>query len=78
MRETFVSRHDRQASSLGGFLDLVSLILDRKIDGRIDQVNHLLILDAADDHRAKYEALDQWRDKLASLQTTIVSKIALY
>lgn len=25
-----------------------------------NQVNHLLILDAADDKKAKYEALDQW------------------
>ena len=24
------------------------------------QVNHLLILDAADDKKAKYESLDQW------------------
>ena len=101
---------------------LVSLILDRKIEGRIDQVgpgaylsvcrfigcmtdpllvyrvfisiyscslssvlvyvctctqvNHLLILDAADDKKAKYEALDQWRDKLAALQITVINKIS--
>jgi len=56
---------------------LVSLILDRKIEGRIDQVNDLLILDSADDRKAKYEALDQWRDKLAALQVTIINKVGL-
>ena len=40
------------------------------------QVNHLLILDAADDKKAKYEALDQWRDKLAALQITVINKIS--
>ena len=43
--------------------------------GRIDQVHHLLILDAADDKKAKYEALDLWRDKLATLHLTVVNKI---
>jgi hypothetical protein len=38
-------------------------------------VHHLLILDAADDKKAKYEALDLWRDKLATLHLTVVNKI---
>ena len=56
---------------------LVSLILDRNIVARIDQVNHMLILDTTDDATSKYEALDQWRDKLSALHTTIVDKAFL-
>ena len=54
---------------------LVSLILDKAIVAHIDQVNRIVILDKADDATNKYEALDQWREKLGNLHTTIVSKL---
>ncbi|EKX48103.1 hypothetical protein GUITHDRAFT_106181 [Guillardia theta CCMP2712] len=54
---------------------LVSLILDRKIIAKIDQVNHMLVLDTADDAKSKYEALDQWREKLSALHATVINKI---
>lgn len=54
---------------------LVSLILDKAIVARIDQVNRIVILDKTDDATNKYEALDQWREKLGNLHTTVVSKL---
>mmetsp|Transcript_29972 Transcript_29972/g.73782 ORF Transcript_29972/g.73782 Transcript_29972/m.73782 type:complete len:444 (+) Transcript_29972:46-1377(+) len=56
---------------------LVSLILDKMIVARIDQVNRMVILDQTDDTTNKYEALDQWREKLGLLHATIVNKIGV-
>jgi len=57
---------------------LVSLILDNKISGRIDQVNQMLLLRAdksADVMIEKYEAMSKWRKELASLQKTLAGGI---
>jgi len=56
---------------------LVSLILDKKIVARIDQVQHMLIMDTKDDATNKYEALDQWREKLAALHLSVINKTAV-
>uniref|UniRef100_A0A7S1GVW3 PCI domain-containing protein n=2 Tax=Hemiselmis andersenii TaxID=464988 RepID=A0A7S1GVW3_HEMAN len=56
---------------------LVSLILDKAIVARIDQVNRIVILDKTDEATNKYEALDQWRDELGKLHTTVVSKMGV-
>ncbi|ORY91680.1 PCI domain-domain-containing protein [Leucosporidium creatinivorum] len=54
---------------------LVSLILDDKIQGRIDQVSRRLDLDR---HKAletkRYAALDKWTTQLTSLQSTMLGK----
>jgi COP9 signalosome complex subunit 2 len=56
---------------------LVSLILDNKIRGAIDQVNQQLELDAAmSSHYHKYKAIDKWSSQLNSLQQTVTSRIA--
>jgi len=56
---------------------LVSLILDNKIRGAIDQVNQQLELDAAmSSHYHKYKAIDKWSTQLNSLQGTVSSRIA--
>jgi len=56
---------------------LVSLILDNKIRGSIDQVNQQLELDAAmSSHYHKYRAIDRWGTQLNSLQATVISRIA--
>jgi len=56
---------------------LVSLILDNKIRGAIDQVNQQLELDAAmSSHYLKYKAIDKWSSQLNSLQQTVISRIA--
>jgi COP9 signalosome complex subunit 2 len=56
---------------------LVSLILDNKIRGSIDQVNQQLELDAAmSSHYHKYKAIDKWSSQLNSLQGTVISRIA--
>lgn len=56
---------------------LVSLILDNKIRGSIDQVNQQLELDAAmSSHYHKYRAIDRWGSQLNNLQATVISRIA--
>ncbi|KAH9406772.1 PREDICTED: COP9 signalosome complex subunit 2-like [Rhagoletis zephyria] len=53
---------------------LVSCILDKAIQGRIDQVNQVLVLDA-ESSTQRYTALDTWRNRLSNLQSIIVAKI---
>ncbi|KAI9017634.1 PCI domain-containing protein [Gaertneriomyces semiglobifer] len=64
---------------------LISLILDKKIDGRIDQVNGRLELDktkhasdvnAADNAVNFDEALEKWSENLRGLLGAVVSKVA--
>lgn len=56
---------------------LVSLIIDGRINGKIDQVNNRLILnDHQDDTgQAKYAAIKNWSDQMRRLQTTIAGKL---
>ena len=44
------------------------------IQGRIDQVNHVLVLNN-EQSTERYIALDKWRNRLAHLQSSIVSKV---
>lgn len=52
---------------------LVTCILDNTIEGRIDQINHVLELTKHGQKNAKYSAMDKLVTQLASLQTTIMN-----
>jgi len=56
---------------------LVSLILDNKINGFIDQINQLLLLNQTSQHSGavRYAALDKWSKQLKSLQQTTTNKV---
>lgn len=55
---------------------LVSLILDAKIRGRIDQIGQLLELEGAKSADAlKYRALDKWAKNLLSVAKSVDSKV---
>jgi len=56
---------------------LVSLILDNKIRGAIDQVNQQLELDPhLTSSYHKYRAIDKWSKQLNSLQATVINRLA--
>eukprot|EP01111_Echinosteliopsis_oligospora_P000089 TRINITY_DN1008_c0_g1_i1.p1 TRINITY_DN1008_c0_g1~~TRINITY_DN1008_c0_g1_i1.p1 ORF type:complete len:454 (+),score=103.37 TRINITY_DN1008_c0_g1_i1:56-1417(+) len=56
---------------------LVSLILDNKIRGSIDQVNQQLTLDASlSSHYHKYRAMDKWSSQLNTLHQSVVSRLS--
>ena len=54
---------------------LVTCILDNTIEGRIDQVNRVLELMKHHHNNARYSAMDKLTNQLASLQTTVMSRI---
>ncbi|PSC72680.1 COP9 signalosome complex subunit 2 [Micractinium conductrix] len=56
---------------------LISLILDGRVAGRIDQVHQLLELDTPLEQAAKYSALDKWAAQLQSLHNLLVAKLAV-
>lgn len=51
---------------------LVSLILDKKVSGKVDQVRQLLLLDHESVNASTYSALDKWADKLGSLHDAML------
>ncbi|CAL9000681.1 unnamed protein product [Prunus brigantina] len=53
---------------------LVSLILDNRIDGHIDQVNRLLERGDRSKGMKKYAAIDKWNTQLKSLYQTISNR----
>lgn len=56
---------------------LVSLILDNKIRGAIDQVNQQLELDPSlTTSYHKYKAIDKWSSQLNSLQQTVMNRLS--
>ncbi|GAB4820519.1 hypothetical protein N2152v2_007565 [Parachlorella kessleri] len=56
---------------------LINLILDKRVDGRIDQVQQVLELGAPNSTDAeKYAAVNKWAVQLQSLQNAIVTKLA--
>jgi len=56
---------------------MISLILDSKIRGRIDQVNQLLELDSSKGSQFwKYRAVDKWAQQLGVLSNTVLQKLA--
>lgn len=54
---------------------LVSLILDSRVSGHIDQVNGLLELEDRNTGSKKYHAIDKWSDQLKVLQSTVAHKL---
>lgn len=55
---------------------LVSLILDSKVQGRIDQVNQLLELEGSKATTFwKYRAVEKWAGQLANLQSSIIGRL---
>lgn len=55
---------------------LVSLILDNKIKGHIDQINQIVILDSARSAGyLKYQSLGKWATQLKSLERTVMNRI---
>uniref|UniRef100_M1C2R1 COP9 signalosome complex subunit 2 n=1 Tax=Solanum tuberosum TaxID=4113 RepID=M1C2R1_SOLTU len=55
---------------------LVSLILDNRIDGHIDQVNGLLECRDRSKGMKKYTAIDKWNTQLRSLYQTVGNKVS--
>jgi COP9 signalosome complex subunit 2 len=56
---------------------MVSLILDNKIRGRIDQVNQMLELDSSKGSSFwKYRAVDKWAQQLGVLNNTVLQRLA--
>ncbi|KAL4297721.1 hypothetical protein GQ457_12G026640 [Hibiscus cannabinus] len=53
---------------------LVSLILDNRIDGHIDQVNRLLERGNRSKGMKKYTAIDKWNTQLRSLYQTVTNR----
>ncbi|WRX33409.1 Proteasome alpha-subunit [Theobroma cacao] len=54
---------------------LVSLILDNRIDGHIDQVNRLLERGDRSKGMKKYTAIDKWNTQLRSLYQTVSNRV---
>lgn len=54
---------------------LVSLILDNRVHGHIDQVNQLLELGDRSKGLRKYTAIDTWNTQLKSLSQTVTARI---
>ena len=58
---------------------LVELILDKRIFGKIDQINGFLLLSGESNSIAskKYDAIDKWTTTLEALSVNLTSKINL-
>eukprot|EP00245_Coleochaete_scutata_P008551 TRINITY_DN2639_c0_g1_i2.p1 TRINITY_DN2639_c0_g1~~TRINITY_DN2639_c0_g1_i2.p1 ORF type:complete len:216 (+),score=56.38 TRINITY_DN2639_c0_g1_i2:52-648(+) len=54
---------------------LVSLVLDGRVHGHIDQVNQLLELQDKSRGQKKYAAIDKWSAQIKSLHGTVINKI---
>ncbi|KAL3893051.1 MAG: hypothetical protein SGPRY_014522 [Prymnesium sp.] len=54
---------------------LVSLILDGQVDGHIDQIDQLLLLNEKPGDAKKYQAVEKWGRQLGQLQQTIFTKL---
>ena len=56
---------------------LVSVVLDGRISGHIDQVNQLLVLEAKgqEDAAKKYASLDKWSTQLKNLQVNNMARL---
>lgn len=54
---------------------LVTLILDGHVDGHIDQLGQLLLLNKEPGSAKKYDAIDKWSTQLGALQQTVFSKL---
>lgn len=52
---------------------LVSLVLDNKVKGKLDQLNHLLLLQKSTDD--KYAALEKWTEHLSTLHDSVLKAL---
>merc|ERR1711862_506997 len=57
---------------------LVTLILDEKIKGKIDQINRLFVVDKnpSSDNALRYDALTEWSAQLHSLNRSVTGKLS--
>jgi len=55
---------------------LVALILDGQIDGHIDQIGQLLLLNRTRADAQKYAAAEKWAQQLSALQSAILTKLS--
>merc|ERR1719272_2629069 len=53
----------------------IAFIVDGQVDGHIDQLEQLLLLNKEPGNAKKYEALDKWGTQLMALQQTIFAKL---
>mmetsp|Transcript_11567 Transcript_11567/g.30108 ORF Transcript_11567/g.30108 Transcript_11567/m.30108 type:complete len:434 (-) Transcript_11567:290-1591(-) len=54
---------------------LVSLILDGQVDGHIDQLQRLLVLDKDPKGAKKYQSLEKWTSQLGGLHSAVFNKV---
>jgi len=55
---------------------LVGLILDNKVQGKIDQINQLLELDSSKSNAFwKYRAVDKWAQQLGSIHGAVMGRL---
>eukprot|EP00698_Gefionella_okellyi_P003734 TRINITY_DN13478_c0_g1_i1.p1 TRINITY_DN13478_c0_g1~~TRINITY_DN13478_c0_g1_i1.p1 ORF type:complete len:459 (+),score=134.67 TRINITY_DN13478_c0_g1_i1:69-1379(+) len=54
---------------------LVSLVLDCRVDGRIDQINKRLLVATRDNSAQKYNKLSYWVTQIGDFQRTIAAKV---
>mmetsp|Transcript_18793 Transcript_18793/g.32056 ORF Transcript_18793/g.32056 Transcript_18793/m.32056 type:complete len:438 (+) Transcript_18793:95-1408(+) len=54
---------------------LVTLILDGRVQGHIDQVNQLLEVGGRNEGQAKYTALDKWASQLQSIHNATMNRL---
>ncbi|XP_065672432.1 COP9 signalosome complex subunit 2 isoform X2 [Hydra vulgaris] len=71
----FISKELNVDSTEVEFL-IVQCILDKTIEGRIDQVNQLLELEKATTGIARFCALDKWTSQLDALHAAVCNKIS--
>ena len=55
---------------------LVTLILDGRIDGQIDQIGQLLLLRRTPAEAKKFQAIGKWAGTLGTLQQAVLTKLA--
>jgi COP9 signalosome complex subunit 2 len=55
---------------------LIALILDEKIDAKVDQVNRLLILNKPSADAEKYRTMADWSKQINKLQCTVVGRLS--
>lgn len=53
-----------------------NLVCFSTIQGRIDEVNHVLFLDRTNVKTTRYSALDKWANQLSTLHLSVVNKMA--
>jgi len=55
------------------------MILDKRVFGKIDQINGFLLLGGESDNvvEKKYDALEKWTDTLSSLNKNLGARVTL-